>query len=258
MFHNLRLARPLAFLDIESTGANPQTDRIIEIAVLRIDPDGRTAEACRRVNPGVSILAAATAVHGITEADAPVFTAVVPRLVRFLDGCDLAGFGIKRFGLPMLAAECRRAGVHFPLAGRAIVDALQIYHQRERRDLTNTVLHRRRTRRRPLGRGRCPGGGFGAGRPVTAVARPSVLCRRPPQTPHRCRPGRLVPGRRWPTGVRPGKACRPAVARGGRTASRPHKVAAVARIARRHSATDPGQLPDGIRKRLTFQSCRRH
>ncbi|WP_020476085.1 3'-5' exonuclease [Zavarzinella formosa] len=81
MFQNLRLTRPLAFFDIESTGTNPQTDRIVEIAVLRVDPDGKTVEASRQINPGVPIPSAATAVHGISEADvadAPMFTAVAP------------------------------------------------------------------------------------------------------------------------------------------------------------------------------------
>jgi len=142
MFHRLRVTRPLAFLDVESTGANPQADRVVEVAVFRVDPDGKTVSAVRRVNPTVPIPAAATKVHGIADADVAgcrPFADVARRLVRFLDGCDLAGFGIKRFDLPILAAECRRAGVHFPLTGRAVVDALQIYHQHERRDLASAV-----------------------------------------------------------------------------------------------------------------------
>ncbi len=140
MFHSLRVTRPLAFLDVESTGVDPQADRVVEVGVFRVHPDGTTDSAVRRVNPAVPIPAAASAVHGITDADVAgcrPFADVARRLVRFLDGCDLAGFGLKRFDLPLLAAECRRAGVHFPLAGRAVVDALQIYHQQEKRDLTS-------------------------------------------------------------------------------------------------------------------------
>jgi DNA polymerase III epsilon subunit-like protein len=138
VFQSLRLKRPLAFVDVESTGVNPQTDRVVEVGVYKICPGEKPVSVARRVNPTVPISAAVSRVHGITDADVAdcrPFAAIARTLVRFLDGCDLAGFGIKKFDLPILAAECRRAGVHFPLAGRAVIDALQIYHQRERRTL---------------------------------------------------------------------------------------------------------------------------
>jgi DNA polymerase-3 subunit epsilon len=138
MLKNLCLTRPLAFLDAGSTGVNPQNDRVVEIAVLRCAPDRTTVSFLRRLNPGVPIPPSATAVHGIADADVAdccPFQAIVSDLLRFLDGCDLAGYGIKRFDLPLLVAEFRRVGVHFPLAGRAVIDALQIFHQREKRDL---------------------------------------------------------------------------------------------------------------------------
>jgi DNA polymerase-3 subunit epsilon len=142
MLENLRLERPLAFLDLESTGTRPQSDRIVEVAVLRHAPDGGALSFHRRLDPGVPIPPAATAVHGLADADVAdclPFAAVADGLARFLGGCDLAGFGIKRFDLPLLVAEFRRAGVDFPVAGRAVLDALQIYHRRERRDLQAAV-----------------------------------------------------------------------------------------------------------------------
>src|SRR5262245_41599378 len=137
MLKHLRLNRPLAFLDAESTGVNPQSDRVVEIALLRCTADEKTVSFSCRVNPGVPIPPNATAVHGITDADVAGcrrFEAIAPQLVRFLDGCDLAGYGIKRFDLPLLVAEFHRAGIRFPLTGRAVIDVLQIFYQREKRD----------------------------------------------------------------------------------------------------------------------------
>lgn len=142
MFQSLRIKRPLAFVDVESTGVNPQSDRIVEVGVYKVTPGEKPVSIVRRVNPTVPIPATATKVHGITDADVAdcrPFAAVARKLVRFLDGCDLAGFGIRKFDLPILVAECRRAGVHFPLTGRAVIDALQIYHQQERRTLESAL-----------------------------------------------------------------------------------------------------------------------
>ncbi len=142
VFKNLLLNRPLAVIDLETTGTDPKTDRIVEIAVLRFFPDGSRDDRCRRVNPGVPIPEAATAIHGITDADVkdkPTFEILVPGLVRFLDGCDLCGFNLKRFDLRVLIAEFDRAGHRFPWQGRKIVDPLEIFHDRERRDLAAAV-----------------------------------------------------------------------------------------------------------------------
>ena len=137
MFKNLFLNRPLAVIDLETTGTDPKTDRIVEIGVVKIFPDGSRDDRCRRVNPGVPIPEAATAIHGITDADVkdkPAFAILVPGLVRFLDGCDLCGFNLKRFDLRVLIAEFDRAGRRFPWQGRKIVDPLEIFHDRERLD----------------------------------------------------------------------------------------------------------------------------
>jgi DNA polymerase-3 subunit epsilon len=142
MLKNLTLERPLAVLDLETTGTDPDKDRIVEVSVLRLSP-GREAEHwTRRVNPGVPIPPAATAVHGITEtdvADAPRFAEVVQDLLAFLDGCDLCGFNLKRFDLRLLYTEVARAGLTLPLAGRALVDPMEIFHAYEPRDLSAAV-----------------------------------------------------------------------------------------------------------------------
>jgi DNA polymerase-3 subunit epsilon len=100
MFKNIRLDRPLAVLDLETTGTDPKLDRVIEIGVLKVRPDGGHDHRTRRVNPGVPIPSEAARVHGITDDDvddSPAFRAVAPGLVRFLDGCDLAGFNVLNF-----------------------------------------------------------------------------------------------------------------------------------------------------------------
>jgi DNA polymerase-3 subunit epsilon len=126
-------------LDLETTGTDPRLDRIIEISVLKLLPGGGHDHRTRRVHPGVPIPPKATAIHGISDddvADCPTIRAIAPRLVRSLDGCDLAGFNILTFDLRLLAAEFHRVGLVFPVSGRRIIDARRIDHPREPRDLT--------------------------------------------------------------------------------------------------------------------------
>ena len=142
MFKNLVLQRPLAVLDVETTGTDTQQDRIIEIAIVRILPNGKRARVTRRINPEVPIPASATEVHGITDADVagePTFAEVASELLAFLDGCDLCGFNLKRFDLRMLHLEFGRAGLELPLTGRAILDVMEIFHTYEKRDLAAAV-----------------------------------------------------------------------------------------------------------------------
>ena len=139
---SLSLARPLAVLDLESTGLDPAADRVVEIAVLMLSPGAPGRMFHTRVNPGRSIPAAAAAVHGITDADAagaPRFGEIAAGLAHRLDGCDLAGFGIGGFDLPLLAAEFARAGIPFRLTGRAVLDALGVFRSHEPRDLSAAV-----------------------------------------------------------------------------------------------------------------------
>ena len=133
----LELQRPLAVIDTESTGLNPETARIVRISVLRVEPDGQRTLRSELVNPGVPIPPGATAVHGITDEDIagmPPFRAYARALAESLDDCDLAGFAIERFHLPLLLAEFVRSGVEFSMNNRAVVDTMSIYHRLEPRD----------------------------------------------------------------------------------------------------------------------------
>src|SRR3954470_24327215 len=139
MLRHIRLDRPLAALDLETTGTDPKLDRLVEVSVLRVRPDGGHDHRTQRVNPGVLIPPAATAIHGIGDADvagSPSFRAIAPGLARFLDGCDLAGFNVLNFDLRLLVAEFNRIGLAFPVAGRRVIDTCRIFHLREPRDLT--------------------------------------------------------------------------------------------------------------------------
>lgn len=135
----LKLDHPLVVFDLETTGVNPRFDRIVEFAALKRHPDGQEETLRLLVNPGRPIPAEATAIHGISDADvrqAPHFADIARGVFDFLSGCDLAGFGIVRFDVPLLTHEFERAGLEFSTAGIRIVDALTIFHRREPRNLT--------------------------------------------------------------------------------------------------------------------------
>ena len=132
------LDRPLAVLDLEATGTAPHRDRIVEVCVLKLFPDGRKIVRHRRVNPGIPIPPDATEVHGISDQDVanePEFKYIAAALSELLEGCDLGGFGIVQYDMPLLRAEFERAGVDFPIEGRRIIDAKSIYHAMEPRNL---------------------------------------------------------------------------------------------------------------------------
>ena len=134
----LELERPLAFVDAASTGLDTRTARIVRLTVLKIDTDGNEQARTVLVNPRVPIPPGATEVHGIADedvTDAPVFAAYAKGLAEHLEGCDLAGFGVERFDAPLLVEEFKRCGVEFSLEGRAVVDAMAIFHRLEPRDL---------------------------------------------------------------------------------------------------------------------------
>ena len=136
---NLQFDKPIAFIDFETTGTKPVVDRIVELTVLKIHPDGNEEFKSTRINPQIPIPPEATAIHGITNEDVankPIFQQYASSLRDFLGDCDLGGFGVKRFDLPILEAEFRRAGMEFSRRGRRILDALIIYHKLEPRDLT--------------------------------------------------------------------------------------------------------------------------
>ncbi len=136
------LDRPLVVFDLETTGTDLATDRIVEIAGLRIDTDGRREARTRRINPERPIPPEATAVHGIADADvldAPTFRQIARSLLVWLDGADLAGFNIARFDVPLLERELRDCGLDLERVERRVVDAMIIFHRKERRDLAAAV-----------------------------------------------------------------------------------------------------------------------
>jgi DNA polymerase-3 subunit epsilon len=135
----LALDRPVVVFDTETTGTNPRSDRIVEIACLKIHPDGRRESWVRRVNPRMPIPPASTAIHGIADADVANlegFAELAGELASFLDGCDLAGYNIAGFDLPVLRVEFLRAGIDFDISNRRLVDAQRIFFAYEPRHLS--------------------------------------------------------------------------------------------------------------------------
>jgi DNA polymerase III subunit epsilon len=134
----LNLKRPLAFFDLETTGVNVASDRIVEISILKAMPDGTEEIKTMRINPGIPIPLESSLVHGIYDEDvkdAATFKAVAEELVRFLDDCDLAGYNSNKFDIPVLMEEFLRARVNFDLDNRHFVDVQNIFHQMEQRTL---------------------------------------------------------------------------------------------------------------------------
>jgi DNA polymerase-3 subunit epsilon len=135
---NLNLTRPIAFFDLETTGIKVTTDRIVEICIIRVAPDGSSKIKTLRINPEMHIPEEVTAIHGIRDEDvkdAPKFSEVAHELVQFLDNCDLAGFNSNHFDIPLLAEEFFRSGTDFDLKGRRFVDIQNIFHKMEPRNL---------------------------------------------------------------------------------------------------------------------------
>jgi len=138
----LQLTRPLVIFDIEATGANWERDRIIDLAAIRLTPDGSRQTTSFRFNPGMPIPPSSTAIHGITDddvKDAPTFDQRLDEVEAVFHDGDLAGFNAWRFDVPLLRQEFKRAGRTFELRGRRIIDVQRIYHLKERRDLSAAV-----------------------------------------------------------------------------------------------------------------------
>ena len=136
---NIRRHRPIVFVDLETTGINLASDRIVEIAMLKVLPDGSQQRKRRLVNPQMPIPAEASAVHGITDEmvrDAPVFRDIAADVRQTLDNCDLGGYNSNRFDWPMLMEEFLRSGVDFDITGRRMLDVQRIFHVMEPRTLT--------------------------------------------------------------------------------------------------------------------------
>ncbi len=135
----LQLKKPLAFIDIEATGTNVTTDRIVEIAIIKYLVDGNKTVKRKIINPGMPIPQVCVDIHGITDEmvkDAPTFKQVAHDIKQFLDGCDISCYNAYRLDMPMLMEEFLRAGVEFDMKGRKVVDVQKIYHQMEQRTLS--------------------------------------------------------------------------------------------------------------------------
>lgn len=136
---NLKLERPLVFFDLETTGVNIGTDRIVEISILKVHPNGNKESYTWLVNPEIEIPAEATAVHGITNEKVvtePTFKELAAKVSDLIADCDLAGFNSNRFDIPLLAEELMRAGIDFDMDNRKAVDVQVIYHKKEKRNLS--------------------------------------------------------------------------------------------------------------------------
>ncbi len=134
----LNLKRPIVFFDLETTGVDTSKDRIVEISMIKVMPDGSKDVKTRRVNPEMPIPAEATAVHGITDEDVknePTFRQLAKSLAQFIQGCDFGGFNSNRFDLPLLVEEFLRVGVDVDLKRRKFVDVQNIFHKMEQRTL---------------------------------------------------------------------------------------------------------------------------
>ena len=139
---NLKLIRPLVVFDIESTGVSPRKDRIIELAAIKLMPDGEEISKCWLMNPGVPIPPETTAIHGISDEivkDCPTFADKAEEIFEFFRGCDLSGFNADRFDIPCLEEEFARVGMAFAPSARKHVDVQRIYHKKEPRDLSAAV-----------------------------------------------------------------------------------------------------------------------
>ncbi len=139
MPHQLKLKRPLAFFDLETTGTNIAKDRIVEVSVVKALPDGSEEVKTWRLNPEMPIPLETSLIHGIygeDVADCPTFKQIARDLVKFLEGCDLAGFNSNRFDVPLLVEEFLRADVDFDAKGRRLIDAQRVFHLMEPRNLT--------------------------------------------------------------------------------------------------------------------------
>lgn len=138
----LNLKHPIAFFDLETTGTNPVKDRIIEIAVVKINPDGSRTNWVKRINPEMHIPAESSAVHGIYDedvADEPTFRQVSHELKQFLQNCDLGGYNSNQFDLPLLAESFLRVSVPVDFKKRKKVDVQQIFFKKEARTLSAAV-----------------------------------------------------------------------------------------------------------------------
>ncbi len=136
---NLKLYKPLCVFDLETTGINVGKDRIVEICILKVNPDASRESKTWKVNPEMPIPKESSAIHGIYDEDvanAPTFKDIASKILEMISGSDLGGFNSNRFDVPLLAEELLRAGLDFDLSKFKLVDAQTIYHKMEPRNLS--------------------------------------------------------------------------------------------------------------------------
>ena len=136
---NLSLNKPIIFFDLETTGVNIATDRIVEISILKVFPNGNKESKTWLVNPEIEIPAEAAAIHGITNEKVvtePTFKELAATVNELIADCDLAGFNSNRFDIPLLAEELMRAGIDFDMKNRKAIDVQVIFHKKEQRTLS--------------------------------------------------------------------------------------------------------------------------
>jgi DNA polymerase-3 subunit epsilon len=134
----IKLNKPLAFFDLETTGITVGADRIVEISILKLMPDGSKPVLTKRVNPEIPIPAGASKVHGIYDQDVahePTFKQLAPEISAFIGNADLAGYNSNKFDIPMLVDEFLRVEINFDMKGRRMVDVQNIFHKMEQRTL---------------------------------------------------------------------------------------------------------------------------
>lgn len=135
----LELKKPIVFFDLETTGINVTNDRIVEISLVKILPNGTEDKKTMRINPTIPISKEATSIHGISNEDVknePTFADVAKNIAKYIEGCDLAGFNSNRFDIPMLAEEFLRSEIDIDLKRNKFVDVQVIFHKMEQRTLT--------------------------------------------------------------------------------------------------------------------------
>jgi DNA polymerase-3 subunit epsilon len=136
---NIKLEKPIVFFDLETTGIQIATDRIVEISILKVFPNGNKESNTWRVNPEIEIPKEASDIHGITNEDVvnePVFSELAEKVSGMIEGCDLAGFNSNRFDIPLLAEEMLRSNINFDMEGRKAIDVQVIFHKKEQRTLS--------------------------------------------------------------------------------------------------------------------------
>ncbi|KEO75284.1 3'-5' exonuclease [Anditalea andensis] len=134
----LNIKTPLAFFDLEATGINISTDRIVEISIVKVHPNGKEEILTKRINPTIPIPKEVSLIHGIYDEDvkhAPTFKEASKELYQFLEGADLAGFNVLKYDIPLLVEEFLRAGIDFDIEKKNLLDAQKIFHMMEKRNL---------------------------------------------------------------------------------------------------------------------------